>query len=80
MSQSRKPKGHYITAIKRDPASEEKLFSDDLFHGALFVYSPTPSGSDRWLLNKSDPKGHETAADAVKLIAAIYPTIEVFTA
>jgi len=67
----------YITAIKRDPQSKEPLFKDDLWHGALFVNHPTPSGLDRWLLNKSDPLGHEQAVDATKRISGVFPSVEV---
>lgn len=77
----------YISAIrnatpenirfKYDSAPEPPLFGDDLWHGALFVNHPTPSGCERWLLKKSDPIGHSDAKDAVKRIAQIFPGVEV---
>lgn len=44
--------GAYVS-VGRDPKTQ-------LYHGYLLVNDPTPSGSERWLPELSDPIGHAT--------------------
>lgn len=49
---------------------------DGLWHGALYINNPTPSGCDRYLLSKSDPIGNEDPNLAMKRISEIFPDIQ----
>lgn len=47
-----------------------------LFHGALYVDHPTPSGSDRYLLSKTTTEGYATQRSAAMAINASYPDLD----
>lgn len=47
-----------------------------LFHSALYVNHPTPSGSDRYLLSKTTTEGYVTQRSAAMAINASYPDLD----
>ncbi len=47
-----------------------------LYHGAFYRNRPTPSGLDRFLLDKSTIQGFKTPQEAAAVINADFPHLE----
>lgn len=47
-----------------------------LFHGAMYINHPTPSGLDRYLLSRTTTDGYATERSAALAINAAYPDLD----